>query len=266
MILIAIVMLILFSQAPLVMKTLPKAKIIDSRAGLERLVSRLHGEAQIAVDTESNSLHAYRGRTCLIQLSTRGEDWLIDPLALDDISALGAILAAPEIEKVFHAAEFDLICLKRDFDFTVRPVFDTMAAARVCGYGRIGLGNMLEDLFGIRHPKKHQTANWGKRPLSASQLRYAQMDTHYLLRLRDALYAELKRAGRLDEAREYFADVTDFAVKSQDFNPDGFGFVPSAFAETAASRHPARALHPARRTGAVAGSAAAAANGQQGAA
>lgn len=204
------------------MTSLPKANIIDSRAGLERVVSRLRRESEIAVDTESNSLHAYRGRTCLIQLSTRESDWLIDTLALDDISALGEILAAREIEKVFHAAEFDLICLKRDYDFSVAPVFDTMAAARVCGYGRIGLGNMLEDLFGIRHPKKHQTANWGKRPLSASLRRYAQMDTHYLLRLRDALYTELKRADRLDEAREYFADVTNFAVKSTDFNPDGF--------------------------------------------
>ena len=204
------------------MTALPKAEFIRSRDALEALVARLRGESRIAVDTESNSMHAYRGTTCLIQLSTRAEDCLIDPLVIDDISALGEILAAPTIEKVFHAAEFDLICLKRDFDFTVEPVFDTMAAARVCGYGRIGLGNMLEDMFGIRHPKKHQRADWGKRPLSNKLLRYAQMDTHFLLRLRDALYAELQREGRVDEAREYFADVTNFEEKSPDFNPDGF--------------------------------------------
>ena len=204
------------------MTALPKAEFIKSRDALEALVARLRGESRIAVDTESNSMHAYRGTTCLIQLSTRAEDWLIDPLVIDDISALGEIFAAPTIEKVFHAAEFDLICLKRDFDFTVEPVFDTMAAARVCGYARIGLGNMLEDMFGIRHPKKHQRADWGKRPLSNKLLRYAQMDTHYLLRLRDALYAELQREGRVDEAREYFADVTNFEEKSPDFNPDGF--------------------------------------------
>ena len=202
--------------------SLVPATYIDAERDLKRLVDSLRGEPRIACDTESNSLHAYRGQTCLIQLSTPDRDVLIDPLRIADISALGVLFADPQIEKVFHASEYDLICLKRDYDFDVRPVFDTMAAARVCGYTRIGLGNMLEDLLGVRHSKKHQTADWAQRPLSASRRRYAQMDTHYLLPLRDMLYAELRRAGRLEEAFEYFADVTAFEVKSQDFDPEGF--------------------------------------------
>ena len=100
-----------------------------------------------------------------------------------------------------------MICLKRDFDFDVVNVFDTMAAARVCGYPRIGLSHMLEDLLGVRHAKKHQTDDWARRPLPAGYRRYAQMDTCHLLALRDVLYAELEAADRLEEAREYFADV-----------------------------------------------------------
>ncbi len=201
---------------------LPPATYIDNSPALHALLERLQTQDRIACDTESNSLHAYRGKTCLIQISTASEDILIDPLAIDDIKALGAILANPAIEKVFHAAEYDLIRLKHDFDFDVCGVFDTMAAARVCGYQRIGLGNMLEDLLGIKHSKKHQRADWGRRPLPESYRQYAQMDTHYLLSLRDTLYAELRAAGRLDEAFEYFEDVTRFELKSEEFDPEGF--------------------------------------------
>ncbi|MDE2952095.1 MAG: HRDC domain-containing protein [Chloroflexota bacterium] len=201
---------------------LAEATYIDSERELNQLVDSLRRERRIACDTESNSLHAYRGKICLIQLSTPDRDVLIDPLRIADISALGGIFADPQIEKVFHASEYDLICLQRDYNFDVRPVFDTMAAARVCGYKRIGLGNMLEDLLGLRHSKKHQTADWARRPLPASHRRYAQMDTRYLLPLRDILYGELQRAGRLEEAFEYFADVTAFEVKSHEFDPEGF--------------------------------------------
>ena len=201
---------------------LPPAAYIADSARLKQAVERLQQEERIACDTESNSMHAYRGQTCLIQISTPSEDLLIDPLAIDDISALRAVLADSAIEKVFHAAEFDLICLKRDFDFDVCNIFDTMAAARVCGYQRIGLGNMLEDLLGVAHSKKHQTDDWAQRPLPKSARRYAQVDTHYLLRLRDTLYEQLRAAGRLEEADEYFSDVTNFEVKSQEFDPEGF--------------------------------------------
>lgn len=201
---------------------LPPPITIATRPDLLELVDTLSDQPRIACDTESNSLHAYRGRTCLIQFSTPAADYLVDPLSIDDISALAAVFTNPAIEKVFHAAEYDLICLKRDFDFDVHPIFDTMAAARVCGYERIGLSNMLGDLLGIKHSKRHQTADWARRPLSDSQLRYAQTDTHFLLCLRHLLYAELERDGRLEEAREYFADFADFELKEEEFDPEGF--------------------------------------------
>ncbi len=199
----------------------PAAYIAEGRA-LDQAIERLSRAERIAVDTESNSLHAYRGVTCLVQISTGGEDLLIDPLAIADVSALGVVLADRRIEKVFHAAEYDLICLKRDFDFDVRNIFDTMAAARVCGIERIGLGNMLEDLLGVRHSKKHQKYDWARRPLPESVRRYAQVDTHYLLPLRAALLEQLRSLGRLEEAREYTADIIRFELKSEEFDPEGF--------------------------------------------
>jgi len=202
--------------------TLSQATYIDNERDLEKLVELLSQEKSIAFDTESNSLHAYRGETCLIQLSTINEDVVVDPLLIDDISPIGEIFADPTIEKIFHAAEYDLICLKRDFDFDVNNVFDTMAAARVCGYKRVGLTNMLEAVLDIEHPKTHQTDDWAQRPLPTDYIRYAQMDTHFLHALRDALYEELEESDQLEEAYEFFEDVTTFEVKSQDFDPDGF--------------------------------------------
>ncbi|MYD10811.1 MAG: hypothetical protein F4X02_12315 [Chloroflexi bacterium] len=207
---------------PLKTPAIAPAAYIETAAALDAAMERLGAVARIACDTESNSMHAYRGRTCLIQFSTPREDLLIDPLAIADISALAPVLADPAIEKVFHAAEYDLICLKRDFDFDVANVFDTMAAARVCGYPRIGLSHMLKDLLGVHHAKKHQTDDWARRPLPEGYRRYAQMDTCHLLALRDMLYAELEAADRLEEAREYFADITRFELKSDEFDPEGY--------------------------------------------
>lgn len=201
---------------------LAEATYINNRRDLHKLIERLRTQQHIAFDTESNSLYAYRGQTCLIQLSTLDEDFIIDPLLIDDIRILGEIFLDASIEKIFHAAEYDLMCLKRDFDFDVVNIFDTMAAARVCGYKRVGLRALLQDLLNVEHDKSHQTDDWGQRPLPDDYLRYAQMDTHYLHEIREILYEELMELNRLDEAYEYFRDVTTFELKSQAFDPDGF--------------------------------------------
>jgi ribonuclease D len=202
--------------------SLSPARYIDNKADFEKLIQQLKTYKSIAFDTESNSMYAYRGQTCLIQLTANKEDVVIDPLAIDDISLLGEIFADHNIEKIFHAAEYDLICLKRDFDFDVHNVFDTMAAARVCGYNRVGLSNLLELLLDIKHPKTHQTDDWAQRPLPDDYIRYAQMDTHFLHQLRDLLYEELLELGRVEETYEFFVDVTTFDVKPSEFDPDGF--------------------------------------------
>ncbi len=119
-------------------QTLP---VLITRPGpLKDLAADLSRQSLVAVDTESNSLHAYREQVCLIQFSTEETDYLVDPLALDDLSSLGPIFANPDIEKIFHAAEYDLICLKRDFGFQFANLFDTMVAASILGKARNRIG------------------------------------------------------------------------------------------------------------------------------
>ncbi|HEX9389206.1 MAG TPA: ribonuclease D, partial [Anaerolineales bacterium] len=185
-------------------KLLPSPVWVDHPNLFNQMIWDLSRQPRVAVDTESNSLHAYREQVCLIQFSTPQKDYVIDPLALDDLSLLGPIFSNPKIEKIFHAAEYDLICLRRDFGFQVSHLFDTMHAARVLGYPFVGLDNLLAEKFQFEMDKRHQKADWAVRPLTPAQLDYARLDTHFLFDLRDLLEAELTGKGRLQIAGEDF--------------------------------------------------------------
>ncbi len=168
-------------------------------------------------------MYAYREQVCLIQLSTRSADYIIDPLEVGNLQPLAPLLASPQVEIVFHAAEYDLMCLKRDFDFDFHNLFDTMIAARVCGYKQIGLGSLLNDLVGLAVDKSHQRDDWGQRPLPPESLLYAQMDTHFLPALRDHFKAELERLHRVEEAHEAFLDVLRTPpARRENFDPEGY--------------------------------------------
>lgn len=158
----------------------------------------------LSVDTESNSLHAYHEQVCLVQFSTPETDYLVDPLALHDLSPLALIFANPNIEKIFHAAEYDFICLRRDFHFEFENIFDTMLASRILGKTAVGLGSLLESEFGIQLDKRFQRADWAQRPLPRAQMAYARLDTHFLLDLRNKLRDELIEKDRLALAEEDF--------------------------------------------------------------
>ena len=185
---------------------------VATQPELRALVKKLSKQPSVAVDTESNSLHAYHEQVCLIQFSTPETDYLVDPLALDGLTVLGEVFANPEIEKIFHAAEYDLICLKRDFDFSVTNIFDTRWAVRILGYAKDGLDGLLSEKFDVQVNKKYQKADWGRRPLSEEQINYARLDTHYLLPLKDMLQAELEEKGLLQLASEDFARACDVEI------------------------------------------------------
>jgi ribonuclease D len=182
---------------------------VDQPQQLRQAAEALAVQDILAVDTESNSLYAYQEQVCLVQFSTRDKDYLVDALRLLDLSPLAEIFTSDRILKVFHAAEYDLICLFRDYGFRFNYLFDTMIAARILGYQKIGLGALLEKYFGIQMNKKYQRADWGKRPLKGEMLEYARLDSRYLIPLQDNLRAELVTAGLWDLALEDFRRLTD---------------------------------------------------------
>jgi ribonuclease D len=194
--------------------------LITHTAQLDALLVQLRDHGSVAIDTESDSLYAYREKVCLIQLSIPEADFLIDPLASIDLQPLAPLMADEQVQKVFHASEYDVMCLRRDFGFTFHNLFDTMWAARILGWKRVGLGDILQEQFGITLDKKWQRHNWGKRPIEPAALSYAQFDTHYLLRLHDVQLRELQQTDRLVEAREVFSDLSRAKYNGHEFSPD----------------------------------------------
>ena len=181
---------------------------VDQPGQLLQIAKELASEKIIAVDTESNSLYAYKEQVCLVQFSSPTKDYLVDTLALQDLSPLANIFSSDHILKVFHAAEYDLICLFRDYGFKFSNLFDTMIAARVLGYDGVGLGALIEKFFNIKINKKYQRANWGQRPLKPDMLEYARQDSHYLISIQKRLRTELERKERLELAYEDFIRLT----------------------------------------------------------
>jgi ribonuclease D len=196
--------------------------LVDLPESFDLMLDGLAGEPVLGLDTESDSLYRYFHRVCLIQVSTRQADYVVDPLSLPDLSPLGELLADPGVEKVFHAAENDILALKRGFGFKFAHVFDTMLAARILGYRRVGLAALLQEKFDVELDKHTQLTDWGRRPLTPEQLNYACLDSHYLPSLMDLIKEELMGRGRWREAQEAFASLPDTSYVAKSFDPEGF--------------------------------------------
>jgi ribonuclease D len=183
-------------------------QLIQTAADLASLVERLRREPLVAVDTEAASFHRYQDRIYLLQLSSRQETGVVDPLAAGTLAPIGELLADPAVEIVFHDADYDLRLLDREYNLHAEALFDTRVAAQLLNEPGIGLAALLEKYLGIRLDKRFQRADWSARPLSADMLAYAASDTRYLPELRDILARQLEARGRLEWAREEFGLLT----------------------------------------------------------
>lgn len=180
-------------------------EILITNEQVAELAEQLAAETTIAVDLEADSMHNYQEKVCLIQVSTRQRTVLIDPLAATDLSPLKPVLADPAIRKIFHAADYDLRSLSRDFDLEVNGLFDTMICAQLLGEERIGLADLLRKYFSVELDKKFQRADWSQRPLPAEMVRYAAEDTRHLHRLVELFEERLLEMGRMSWCTEEFA-------------------------------------------------------------
>jgi ribonuclease D len=182
----------------------PPVTYLDTDREVERFLQLIGGTRQLAVDTEGASFHRFVDRVYLMQLSTRDHHAIIDPLPIKPPAELGAMLANPAVESVFHDADYDLRLLRRDFGWRLAKLFDTRVAAQLLGIRQFGLAALLDSFFGVKLDKKHQRADWSMRPLTPDMLAYAAQDTLHLLALRDQLDAALVSKGRRHWAEEEF--------------------------------------------------------------
>ena len=196
---------------------------IDSLEQFEAMLDRISGAPLVAADTEAAGYHRYKDTVCLLQLSTRSDTFVVDALAVRDLSSLARVLQTDSTEAVFHDADYDLRLLRRDFGLSIKRLFDTKIAAQFLGEPAIGLGALAEKYLGVVLEKKHQRADWAQRPLPRDMLEYAAEDTRHLPELRDRLEARLIETGRLNWASEEFGIVQE--TRWQDGNDDVEAFL-----------------------------------------
>lgn len=178
---------------------------LDTSHTVDAFLTSIANARILALDTEGASFHRFVDRIYLLQLSTREQTAIIDPMPIGTPALLGNLLEDRDVEVVFHDADYDLRLLQQDYRWHVRNIFDTRVAAQLLGIRAFGLAALLERYFGVKLDKKHQRADWSMRPLPQGMLDYAAQDTIHLLELRDRLKHDLEHAGRWDWAREEFA-------------------------------------------------------------
>lgn len=180
---------------------------------LQPLLHAIEQSSEIAIDTEADSLFAYRARVCLIQIGTPGKDWVIDPLADIDIQIL--LDALRDKALLLHGCDYDLRMLSLEYGFRAKAVWDTMIASRYLSETHIGLGALVEKHFGVQLDKSNQKANWAMRPIPERMLAYAAEDTHYLAEIARRQREELAKVGKLTWVEEHCQMVLEHSTLAQ---------------------------------------------------
>lgn len=182
--------------------------IVETVDQLKDMCEALSKETEIAVDLEHHSYRSFQGFTCLMQISSRTHDYIVDALALrHELQMLNEVFADPKIVKVFHGADMDVLWLQRDFGLYLVGLFDTGQAAKVLGLAHFSLAFLLKHYCQIEADKQFQLADWRIRPLPPVMISYAQSDTHYLLYIMDRLKRDL--ADRSNENDNLLRSVFD---------------------------------------------------------
>ncbi|MGE5213838.1 MAG: ribonuclease D [Nitrospirota bacterium] len=225
--------------------------VIASEQPLADLIRQIETADRVAVDTEADSLHSYREKLCLVQISapegvipreveesrradveiiprgsssslrttaSKHNDFIVDPLSNLDLEPLRRALEPREI--VLHAADYDLRMLRRGLNFAANRIFDTVVAARLLGIREFSLGALVKRFFGIELHKHSQKANWALRPLPSRMLKYAADDVHYLLPLAAKLEDELERVQRRDWFRQSCGRAIELAAAARERTED----------------------------------------------
>ncbi|KAL8909166.1 MAG: hypothetical protein Q9207_000340 [Kuettlingeria erythrocarpa] len=166
---------------------------VDTPEAVQDMLQHLRKATEIAVDVEHHDLHSYVGLVSLLQISTRERDWIVDTLVpwREDLQVLNEVFTDPQIIKVLHGSNCDIVWLQRDLGLYIVGLFDTYHASRLLGYPKHSLAHLLQRHVGFEADKRYQMADWRMRPLPKQMYDYARSDTHFLLYIFDHIRNEL---------------------------------------------------------------------------
>lgn len=218
---------------------------IDTADGVRTAAEVCAEKGQLALDTEADSMHSYFHKVCLIQVTADGRHMVIDPLALSagDLEPLWRVIADAEVPVLMHGADYDFRVLDRDYGARIRGLQDTQIMAQLLGEEKTGLAALLEKELGVHLDKRHQRADWGRRPLTRSQIAYAAADTAYLRALVERLRGRLEELGRWSWALEEFLGLEQVRHVASEPDPLAFERIKGARALRGEARDRLFTLH-----------------------
>ena len=181
----------------------PPPSLITHAEQLHDLIDSLQTTDVIGLDTEFVRERTYYPCFCLVQISSPERIDCVDPLALETVEPLQAILSHPKITKIFHSARQDLEVLLHHFGALPVNLADTQLAAAFVGYAdQIGYAKLVQEICHVNLPKDATRTDWSRRPLSADQIRYAADDVVFLRKVHEHLIEQLEQRGRLSWYQE----------------------------------------------------------------
>lgn len=207
------------------MDTQPTHRWVEDETGLLELRRSLETGSVLSLDSESNSGFVYEERLCLLQINDGRRLWLVDLLALSNsrgaLDSLRPFLEDPDYEVQLHGGEFDVGCLKRDYEISLTGVWDTQQAASFLGWEKTGYGAVVERICGIALPKAHTRSDWSRRPIEGEELQYAINDVRYLPDVAASLRQDVRRVD-LEEEVMIACRAVEEATWNGGFRPEAF--------------------------------------------
>ena len=189
---------------------------VKTESELQSAIESISDAEILAIDTEFMREKTYYPLLCLVQIATESTSFIIDPLAVKDLTPLASVLTSPKTVKVLHASRQDREMLFNACGVVPSPIFDTQLAAPLLGLQQqIGLKALVEEILGVRLSKRDSLSDWSKRPLSKSQIEYSLDDVRYLVPLYREMCKRLDDLGRrhwLDSEFEALGEDSEFGT------------------------------------------------------
>lgn len=192
---------------------------IDQDDQLTELCASWRNQAAIAVDTEFMRSDTFYPIAGLLQIGDGKGCYLIDPLAIQNLTPLRELMLDTNVTKVLHSCSEDLEVFQRWLGVVPAPLFDTQIAAAFAGLGfSLGYSALVKNVLGIEIPKDETRSDWLQRPLSVAQLKYAALDVAHMLIVYGKLLQILKANERLEWVKSDCADLVTNARKADNYD------------------------------------------------
>jgi ribonuclease D len=188
-------------------------RMIVEKSDFLALVSDLGQCREFAFDTEFVGEDTYIPVLCLIQVATRDALYLVDPIAIQDVTPFWKLVADPANTVIVHGGREEVRLCRQWSGSPPGNLIDLQITAGMLGMGfPTGMASLVQTVLGHRLSKSETLTEWRARPLTLAQRNYAYDDVRYLLEINDRLNARLAELDRLEWAREEharFVELTD---------------------------------------------------------